>query len=365
MDFEGRIEELGEPQDRLVGEWARLADRVGAIPFLHPGFVLAWQRAFDRGPMVLATARRAGELVAALPLLRRGGVFAFPANWHTPITGVLAVDDLAVEGLARVLTGAHARRVSLAFLDSSDATARRFRDELAGARYRILERTLTRSPYLEIAGDWEAYEANMSSDVRASMRRRRRRLEERGTVTFEEHDGCSRLDELFAEFMKVEAMGWKGEQGTAINSRADTEGFYREIVTWAADRGWLRIHVLRLDDRPIAAALALCCDGVQFHLKIGFDPEYRKLAPGTLLMREYIHKAFVDGLRRIEMLGEEETYKRVWCPQTRETVGMQAFAPSPAGVADRLAFTVGRPLAKRLAVDRLLGRLSSADGPRL
>jgi CelD/BcsL family acetyltransferase involved in cellulose biosynthesis len=363
--FVGRVEDVGEPGDRLVGEWERLAERAGATPFLHPGFVLAWQRAFGRDPLLLATVRRAGELTAALPLVRRGAVLASPANWHTPATGVLAEDDVVAAELARILTGARARRISLAFIDRADVGVEAFRGGVAAAGYRILERTLTRSPYLELVGDWAAFESGMSSEVRANIRRRSRRLHERGTVAFEEHDGRAQLDELLAEVVNVERMGWKGERGTAIASRPDTLRFYREIAGWAAARGWLRIHMLRLDGRPIAVGLALRANGVQFHLKIGFDPAYRQLAPGTLLMREYIQRAFADGLRRVEMLGGDEAYKRVWCPQTRQIVGLQAFAPSPSGRADRLLFTVGRPLAKRLLPGRLLGALTSADGPRL
>jgi CelD/BcsL family acetyltransferase involved in cellulose biosynthesis len=84
-----------------------------------------------------------------------------------------------------------------------------------------------------------------------------------------------------------------------------------------------------------------------------------------LLMRELIHNAFAEGLRRVEMLGEDETYKRVWCPETRERIGLQAFAPSIAGRVDHLAYAHGRPLAKRLVDNRLLGRFATADGPRL
>jgi CelD/BcsL family acetyltransferase involved in cellulose biosynthesis len=365
-DLDGRIEKVGEPQGQLVNEWERLADRVGANPFLHPGFVLAWQRAFGQSPLLLATVRRDGELAAALPLFRRGAVLASPANWHTPASGVLAEDRIASAELAKLVINTHPRRISLAFVDRADVGVGAFCSEFSGAAYGILERTLTRPPYLDLVGDWEMFEAGLPSDVRANLRRRRRRLEERGTVTFDEQDGALGLDRLFDEVVRVEEMGWKGERGTAIGSRADTLGFYREVAGWATDRGWLRIHAVRLDGRPLAVSLALRCDGVHFHLKTGYDPEYRRLAPGMLLMRELIHDAFADGLRRIEMLGEDESYKRVWCPETRETIALQAFAPSVPGRIDRLAFTHGRPLAKRLMTGRLLGRFTpSSDGPHL
>lgn len=366
QDLNGRIEEVGELQDRLGGEWERLADRVGATPFLHPGFVLAWQHAFADGPLLLATVRRRDELAAVLPLTRRGAVLSSPANWHTPQAGVLAEDPGAAKMLARVLAKVRPRRLSLAFVDPHDQSTNAFGRELQDAGFSTLERTLTRSPYLEVVGDWAAFESGMRSKARADLRRRRRRLEERGTVSFEVQDGSSRFGELIDEVVQVEATGWKGDQATSIGSREDTLGFYRQIATWAAERGWLRMHFLRLDGQVLATSFALRVNGVHFGLKMGYDVEYRGLSPGMLMLHEIVRSAFEEGLRRVEMLGEDESYKRVWCPETRETIALQAFAPSLAGRIDRLAFTRGRPLAKRLVDNRLLGRLATGtDGPRL
>ena len=131
--IDGLIEEVGDPHSLLIGEWERLADRLDSTPFLHPGFVLAWQRAFARGPLLLATARRAGELVGVLPLVRRGAVLASPANWHTPESGVLADGDLAALALAKIVVDAGARRISLAFIDRTDESMKAFREGLADA----------------------------------------------------------------------------------------------------------------------------------------------------------------------------------------------------------------------------------------
>lgn len=364
-EFEGSIEAISEPQGELRAEWERLADRANASPFLHPGFVLAWQGAFADGPLLLATVRRRGELAAALPLTRRGAVLSLPANWHTPQAGVLAEDTGAARALARVLAEADPRRLSLAFVDPADRCTSAFGAALRNAGYSLLERTLTRSPYLEVAGDWAAFESGMRSKARVDLRRRRRRLEERGAVSFEVQDGSSRLGELIDEVVQVEATGWKGDEATSIGSREDTLCFYREIAAWAAERGWLRLHFLRLDGQALATSFALRVNGVHFGLKMGYDVEYRQLAPGMLILHEIVRSAFEEGLKRVEMLGEDEPYKRTWCPQTRETIGLQAFAPSLAGHADRFVFVRVRPLASRLGVRRLLSRVTPSDRPRL
>jgi CelD/BcsL family acetyltransferase involved in cellulose biosynthesis len=359
------IEEVLEPGGALIAEWGRLAERVAATPFLHPGFVLAWQRAFGSGLLTLATVRRAGDLVAALPFVRHGGAVAAPANWHTPQVGVLGEDNHSAKALAEVLDVVHPRRISLAFVDREDERTSALCAGIEQAGYRTLQRTLTHSPYLELDGDWDGFESNMGPDVRAGLRRRRRRLEERGKVSFEVQDGQSCLQQWFDEVVKVEAMGWKGSQATAIGSRPDTLDFYREIATWAAERNWLRIHFLRLEGRPLAVSFALRANGVHYGLKIGYDAEYRRFAPGLLLLHEIVRNAFAVGVRRVEMLGADEAYKRNWCPETRETVGLQAFAPSIPGRLDHFVYSRLRPLAARVRAARRLSRLGRRDGPRL
>ncbi|MFQ5948998.1 MAG: hypothetical protein ACE5KX_09080, partial [Acidimicrobiia bacterium] len=56
----------------LSDEWDLLARAVGASPFVRPGWVRAWAEAFGPGPPAVATVRRAGRLVAALPIFRDG-----------------------------------------------------------------------------------------------------------------------------------------------------------------------------------------------------------------------------------------------------------------------------------------------------
>lgn len=364
-DLARGIEEIDDSQGSVVTEWERLAERVDANPFLHPGFVLAWQRAFGRRSLLLATVRRQGELVGALPLVRRGGVLASPANWHTPLCGVLSEDADAATALGGLISSSRARRISLAFIDRGDESTNVLATALAHAGYRIIERTLARSPYLELLGDWAEFEAGMKSSTRTNLRRLRRRLEERGTVSMEELDGSTRLGEGLEEVIRIEGLAWKGGRGTAIDSQRQTREFYGDVARWAAKRGWLRIHILRLDRAPIAVSLAIEAHQVFFGIKLGYDPAYSRMSPGSVMLNELVRRAFENGLSRFEMLGADEAYKRTWCPDVHERVGLQAFSPSIAGQLDRLLFAYARPLVKRLASKSALGRFIATDAPRL
>lgn len=360
------IEPLGEhPPVELIEGWERLADELRASPFLHPGWVMPWWRAFRRAPLHLAVLREGSELLAALPLAIRGRVLASPSNWHTPETGLLARDADAARALVTAVLARKPSRASFAFLDRDAPGTAMLRDAIGAAGCAIYERPLTNAPYVALDGDWDAFEQRLPSRERKELRRRVRRLEERGRLWLDVGDGRDRLEERFFEFVRVEGVGWKGERGTAIRSQPRTLRFYRDVAAWAAERGWLRLQTLRLDEASVAVGYALEAHGVQYSLKIGYDPAFRSFGPGVTLMREVVRRAFSERLERIELLGGEERHKLLWASGMRERVVLQAFSRSLAGRRDRLLFEHGLPLARRLNAERLLPLLRRGDRPRI
>jgi CelD/BcsL family acetyltransferase involved in cellulose biosynthesis len=338
--------------ERVAAEWDELADRACAAPWLRPGWVGAWRNAFGRGRLELMTLRRDGRLAAVLPLERRFGTLQSTTNWHTPAFVFLAEDAAAAQELAHALFGRGGRRVALAFLAPDDRTLRDCFVAANTARYRLKVRTLERSPYVVVDGDWEAYESRRDPKLRRELRRRRRRLGEQGRLTLEVMDGSERLDELLEEGFRIEAVAWKGERGTAIVSGPDTRRFYGELARWASARGWLRLAFLRLDDRPLAFDYCLEDQGVHALLKTGYDPAYRAYAPGMLLRQDMIARAFSLGLARYDFLGNDERWKLVWADAVHELSLLEAFAPSAPGLAYWAVFVFARSLAKRALVWR-------------
>lgn len=360
------IEPLDErPSPDLLASWERLADERRASPFLYPGWVLPWWRAFGIAPLRLAVVREGDEVVAALPLVMRRHVLASPSNWHTAETALLARDEDAARELIACVLARRPSRASFAFLDRDADSTAMLREAIAHHGCAIYERPLTNAPYVELDGDWEAFEERLPARERKELRRRARRLAEQGEVWLDVSDGSDQLDVRFFEFVRVEGVGWKGQRGTAIRSQPKTLGFYRQVADWAARRGWLRLQTLRLDDASVAVGYALEAHGVQHSLKIGYDPAFRSYGPGVALMREVVRHAFEERLERIELLGGDDRHKLLWASGTRERVVLQAFSRSLAGRRDRLVFERGLPLARRLNAERLLPLLRRGDRPRI
>jgi CelD/BcsL family acetyltransferase involved in cellulose biosynthesis len=338
----------------LAAEWDALADRAGATPFARPGWVAMWAAAFAPRRLEVLAARRDGRLAGVLAVARgRGGTRA-AANAHTPHFEILGEDPAVTRRLVDELYAQHPRSVTLAYLDP---TAPGWTAALAGtraARYRAVTRVVLRSPCVTVAGEHEAYLRARRRGFLADLRRRRRRLAECGAVTFESCAGGPRTGALLDELLMLEAAGWKAARGTAIAARGSTRRFYAGVAAWAAARGTLRLLVLRLDGRPLAALLGVQEDGVHYLLKGGFDPLYARYSPGQLVLAQEIERAFADGLRRVELGGGADPYKLQWADAVRELVGVAAFAPSAAGSLGWIAVARGRPLAQRAGLDRAL-----------
>jgi CelD/BcsL family acetyltransferase involved in cellulose biosynthesis len=336
--------------------WDDLAERVQASPFLHPGWIRAWSGAFGRGPLELHLLRREGELAAALPLEPTRLGRSSPTNFDTPEFGILAVDREAARALADEVLGRLNGRLSLGFLGGGSELGE-LRTAARRAGRRAVERSLQRSPYVEISDDVEAQvRRRLGSKSFSELRRRRRRLEERGPVELEVADGRERLGPLLAEGYALEGSGWKEAAGSSIAARPAARRFYDDMARWAAARGILRLCFLCVGGKPIAFKLGLEANRALYSCKGGYDPTESRVAPGHLIVWELLQWASARGLQRLELLGDAYPWKLEWTDTAGERVLFEAFGSSPAALSLWLAERYGPPIGKRLRLKRLFAR---------
>lgn len=269
------------------------------------------------------------------------------SNWHSPEFGVVATDDDVRRALIAKSFERRERRWSLGFVPSDQEPARSWSDIAASAGRREITRVIERSPYIDTSKGWAAYEAALAKKLRSELRRRRKRLEEQGSVQVEIDDGTAELEGRLAEGFRIEEAAWKGSSGTAINSNEATRRFYTEVSRWAAERGWLRLCFLSCGDKHLTFDLSFETEDAHYLLKTGYDPSYRKLAPGMLMRYEMIKRSFDKGLSSYEFLGSDNPWKLEWTDALRERMLLQAFSTSPGGLVDWFAFAHARPAVKK------------------
>jgi CelD/BcsL family acetyltransferase involved in cellulose biosynthesis len=327
----------------VAAEWKALAERVGAPPWLRPGWVAAWLETHGEGPVELTVVRRDG-LLAGLVALHRpdAGGAAIPV-WQSAI----AEDEDAARALAVALCSRR-RRLTLLHGFPGLASAEPFGAAGAEAGYRAVVADYLRSPYVDLAGSWDQYRQTRSRKYLKEVDRRRRRLAEQSEVTFELLHGDERLEELLEEGFLLEGSGWKVRAGTAIVSRPESRAYYTALARWAASEGMLRLAFLRVGDRPIGFDFLLEDERRMYNLKGGYDEEYAKFGPGTLVVHDCLAYAFEAGLETYELLGDVEPWKLEWAHGVRERTKVSAFPPGPAGNLGYVALAHARPAARRV-----------------
>ncbi|HMJ02966.1 MAG TPA: GNAT family N-acetyltransferase [Conexibacter sp.] len=290
------------PLERLtpadVDAWRALAPRaVEPNPFVEADFVLpAWRALQPRG-VGLLVAQDEGAWQACLPVRRVPGTLGGLAGWRQPYSflGTPLVDRAdplaAVSGLLE-----RARRPLPGFLMLSNvgvdgpvgAALASATDELGLSV--VWERRIER-PVVRRNG--AAPTGRSASRLRSDMRRRRRRLEEQleTPLVVENAGDC---DGTVAEFLRLEAAGWKGSRGTAMAANGQHAAFFETMTRAFHAQGRLRLTVLRAQERTLAVSCDLIADDVRFGFKTTYDETYRRSGPGTILLHETIEAFYED-----------------------------------------------------------------------
>jgi len=328
------VREIGTPEAfrELAAEWEDLRARgPHPLPFLSHAWLTSWWDHFGNGHRpAIVLGREAGRLIFAFPLMEekvgwgpfRAPVLRSMTNVHSFRGHYLAESGRehdAVVALWHHLR-ARPRPWHALFLSDvpEDAPARLLHEDAVELGTATGIWKAVDSPYVTLQPTWDAYLKTLTSKFRSNLRRRRRRLEESGPVSFEVL--TSPRDEDLDDAFRLEALAWKGSNHTAILSNPTVTGFYRDFLHKAAALGWLRLAFLDVGGRRIATDLSLAADGKVWCMKIGYDPEFAACSPGQLLAEEMLrrtHGGELGTAREYDFLGPVTQQKRDWTEEMR------------------------------------------------
>lgn len=312
----------------LESEWDALNARTANLPFTRHGFLRIWIDNFaPKARLRILTLRdAAGRLTAALPLMEeRAYLYGVPvrqlvatANAHSCRFELLAEDPEAAGAAFFAHLAQDKSWDLLRLVEVPDgAAAYHLFEEAKRAQFPTGTYETISSPYVPLPQSWDELAAKLQSKFKANVRRRRKKLEEKGKVTFERFGNGQELEARLDEGYALEASGWKGARGTAIALDAATRGFYSELGRTSAYDGSLALYYLRVDGRAVAFQYGLTFDGRYFFLKPGYDESLRECSPGQLLMEEVLKDCVGQGLREFDFLGPNMTWKQDWTDQVR------------------------------------------------
>jgi CelD/BcsL family acetyltransferase involved in cellulose biosynthesis len=315
-------------------ELDRLAAATGSV-FLTSAWLDAWTRAYAPTSRCVLATDQEGRLHAAAVVrpLRPYGL-ASAANLETDDWTVAGDDSSARRAIWRHLGETGRGRLQLVAVPDVSEHAGVAREVLGGQGYRVAERESVANPRLELPSSWDGLMAAVSRNTRSLFRRRYRALNAVGAVRLRT-SAPERLEADLDCFYRLEASGWKGRSGTAITCRPDARALYDHFVRGLAATGRLRLQLLEVDERAVAADLSCTFAGGVFMIKTAFDESWRRHSPGLVLRGEALRSAIDDCLRFYDFLGPADDYKLRWGATVHPHVTMSAFRGPVAPVAYR------------------------------
>lgn len=128
----------------------------------------------------------------------------------------------------------------------------------------------------------------LSGKFKRNNRRKLKNLKRMGEVSFELYQTNPDIETAFEHFIEIEAYSWKGEKNTAIKQVPEQLAFYQSLLEKFSATNQCIIHLLYLDEQPIAGQFSLVMGNTVYLLKIGYITKYNSVGPGGILFDETI-----------------------------------------------------------------------------
>lgn len=327
--------------------WRRLLEDAGGSHVYHrPEMVRAWVETCgealgaeamvgiasdDAGHRLLlpwVIVPYAGRLVGRRVLEPAGRSFF---GYHDPLVGGAGSDAIDWPGfwdVARRSVGGSCDQAMFRFVN-----ARHCRGVSA-------ERCADASPVLTLDGlaDLEAVLARCSVNHRGDVRRRVRRLEEKGEVTVwvaGPDDTAVAVGDFRERFTPAYRELWRERPGGDPFLQPGFAQFAERLLSEGLAGGWAHYAVLRVAGSAVAWHLGLLHHRELYWWLPTYDAAWANLSPGKVLLAKLIEYAIARKWTRLHFLTGNQSYKLAWKPDLPElrTIRWRASGPRAAVLA--------------------------------
>ena len=173
--------------------------------------------------------------------------------------------------------------------------------------------------YAETSGtSYARYLQELPSSFPSTSEKRRQAFLRKATGSIVIAQTPSELHEQIRAYEQIYAASWKVPE--------PFPSFMPGLMHLAAERGWLRLGVLRVGAEPAAAQVWFVVDGRALIYKVAYDERFAKLSVGSMLTCALLERVIdVDRVREVDFLSGDDGYKAKWMLARRERYNLLAF----------------------------------------
>jgi CelD/BcsL family acetyltransferase involved in cellulose biosynthesis len=349
-----KITEIRSPDEFRLFEkdWNRILHTSGEDEvFLRMEWLSAWWDTFGKGKkMLVLRVSDSDRIVGFAPFaitsrrLQSYKTLGFMGSGHSDRCAILAEDernDVHAAVWEYVMGREGWDSIELRDMREDGATSSNIKKIYPDAKYGSEV-----SPYVTISGTYEDYLRRLKKKNRHGFERNWRRLSEKHTVTFGSRKPMDAKDDEFREFIRLGKTRWEGSDIESVLSDPNMVKLMELAVTSLAREGIPTLHYLKEGDRTIAVGLGFEYLNRYLCYLSGFDQEFSKYSPGSLLALKVLELCYSNGLKEVDFLRGAEAYKYRFDAVDRKLIHFSTSrAESREGILGRIA---GRPRKDKL-----------------
>jgi CelD/BcsL family acetyltransferase involved in cellulose biosynthesis len=164
------------------------------------------------------------------------------------------------------------------------------------------------SPYVPLEATVEQQRAGLSRNMKNYLNQHRNQLSRQGNATYL-HLDCEAAHNYLPEILRLHGLR-RGEE--SYWSGEPEQEFLPSAFSRLIDSKQMTMHTLQVDDKTIAAIACLDDGARRTTVLTGFDPDWYKYSPQSLLLWETIQDAIAHNFREVHLCQVDLYSKRRW-----------------------------------------------------
>jgi hypothetical protein len=263
-------------------------------------------------------------------------------------------DKSAAELVGSVLASLRDKEADVAMFHQSDVGSPIYESAIKMAS--SLSRDYLARPslhhFMRLSGTFNEVSRRLSSSLRKELRRKKEKMIEDfgGRFLIRRFSEPADLDEALPLLEEIAKKTYQRGLHVGFEDTPET----RRRLTFFAQSGWLRIHVLLLADKPCAFSIGTLYRGSFSSDEVGFDPQFSFYSPGKVLLFAMVEEFSDSGVEEIDFGSGEAEYKARFGNFSSEEASVYVFAPHARGLVLNGLRTAAGLLD--LSAKKLLGR---------
>lgn len=308
---------IADTIERFSDEWENLVlDSITATPFQTYEWVSTWFSYFGKSRKAhLFVAREGNDLIGIMPL--------FESKYFSKTLKPMGkgnadyLHPLIRTGYEQAFSEQFADYVSqLKGFDMIDLEQLRENHTLC-AHLTHLDAYHQDSCYLlALPQSYEEYLKTLSKSMRYEARRVFRTPFTTGGASVKLVKNQEELSDALNVFFDLHTKRWRTRALPGSFARPSVRMFHQDFAQKALAKGRLKFLVLEYEKKPIGALYCMKTANRYFFYQSGFDPEFKVVSPGNVLVSYAIQLAINEGATHFDFMRGVEPYKARWKPQS-------------------------------------------------